>query len=309
MRALRRLLAPGRDLVTAITVGFIGVGRLGLPLAQSLLADGHQLVIPARGRSEELVAQGAVLSEDGTCRAVAKAAEVVFCCLPSVGALEQAMTGDDGVLAAGSGPTVFEMSTLPIETKRMIRDLLVQQGGDLMDAPVSGTPPMAAAKIAVIYSSGTQSVHDRYQGLLKAMSPASVYVGEFGGGTKMKYIAQFLATVHVTAAVEAMVLAELAGMDLGQVASIISASPGAVSGQFQIRAPMIANRRFEGQLVTVEATLKDVSQVIQFAADVGAPTDLLQVVSGRYNKLAEAGELQAEPAKLFAALLAEAGKR
>lgn len=296
--------------MTDSKIGFIGVGRLGFPLASSLVDAGYPVICTSRGHSEALVAKGATVPGDGTARAVAEAADVVFTCMPSVAALDQAMTGEDGVLATtGGAPVVFEMSTLPLQAKRPIRDRLVARGGELMDAPVSGTPPMAAAKIAVIYSSGDRAIYDRYEHLVKAMSPANVYVGEFGAGTKMKYVAQFLATIHVTAAVEAMAFAELAGLDLAEVAKVISSSPGAVSGQFQIRAPMIVERRFEGQLVTVEATLKDVAQVMQYSAEIGGPIDLLTVVSERFNKLAAADELQAEPAKLFVSIMDEAGRK
>lgn len=291
---------------TVSTVGFIGVGRLGYPMAVSLLEAGYPVVCTARGRSAELISKGATIPGDGTPRAVAEAADVVLTCLASVASLEQVVQGENGLLAADRAPVVFEMSTLPLEAKRAACERLAARGGGLLDAPISGTPPMAAAKIAVIYSSGDRGAHDKYEAVLKAMAPASVYVGEFGAGTKMKYVAQFLATIHATATCEAMAYAELAGMDLAEVAKVISASPGATSGQFQIRAPMIVGGRFEGQLVTVDTMLKDVDQVLEYGTEIGAPTDMLSIVHQRFHELAERGDGQAEPAKLYPALLEEA---
>lgn len=291
------------------TVGFVGVGRLGFPLAAALVGAGHTVVCPARGRSDELTARGATIAGDGTPRAVADVADVVFTCLASADALEEAVFGPAGLAAANQPLKLIDLSTIPIDLKQRIRDRLAEAGGELLDAPVSGTPPMAAAKIAVVYGSGDQALYQEVEHLITDMAPNSVYVGEFGTGTKMKLVAQFLATIHVTATAQAMVFAKLAGLDLGTVANVIAASPGAVSGQFQIRAPMIAKGQFDGQLVTVETMLKDVDAILDYAAEVGAPTDLVSIVGERYHKLAADGEGASEPGKLFLKLLEEAAAR
>jgi 3-hydroxyisobutyrate dehydrogenase-like beta-hydroxyacid dehydrogenase len=219
-----------------------------------------------------------------------------------VSAFEEVLEGHDGILRAASVPTLLEVSTLPLEVKVSARKKLISANSRMLDAPVSGTPPMVELSMAMIYASGDRDVYLKYEKVLQAMSPHVTFVGSLLSGSKYKFVAQFLATIHVTAAVEAMVFAQRAGLDLDQVSKLISASPGATSGQFQIRSPMIAAGQFEGRLVTVDMLLKDVDEVMAYAEGIGVPTDLLAIVSGHYHRLADAGEGDAEPAKLFQAL-------
>lgn len=288
--------------MSALTVGFIGVGRLGLPLARGLLDNGFAVVTTKRGRSDELVAAGGSIAGDGSPRDVAEAADVIVTCLPSSSAFEDVLDGADGILRTHPTPPVIEASTLPLTAKQDARKKLADNDSQLLDAPVSGTPPMVAMKIAMIYASGDHDLYMKYEELLQAMCPKVKYVGTALNGSKIKFVAQYLATIHVTAAVEAMVYAARAGLDLTEVSELISASPGAVSGQFQIRAPLIAAGKFEGKLVTVDMMLKDVDEVVAYGNEIGAPTDLLAIVAEHYHRLSDAGHGGAEPAALFRAL-------
>lgn len=286
-----------------LTVGFIGVGRLGLPLACRLIDKGFTVVTTKRGRSDELIAAGGSIAGDGSPRDVAEAASVIVTCMPSSSAFEDVLDGPDGILRASTTPLVIEASTLPLKVKESARKKLVDNGYQFIDAPVSGTPPMVEMQIAMIYASGDRDLYLQYEDLIQAMCPKVKYVGTGLNGSKIKFVAQFLATIHVTAAVEAMVYAHQAGLDLTEVSELISASPGAVSGQFQVRAPMIAAGDFEGKLVTVDMTLKDIDQVIAYGNEIGAPTDLSTVVAEHYHRLSDAGHGDVDPAALFRALI------
>lgn len=288
------------------TVGFIGLGRLGSPLAANLLDAGRDVVCCARGRSDELVAKGARIPGDGSPRAVAEAADFVLTCLPSEASLQEVIGGEDGVLAAGRPTLVVELSTFAIPFKREQRDALVAAGGELLDCPVSGTPPMAAAREAVVFASGDREAFGRAEPVLKDLTPKTVYVGEFGAATNMKYVANFLAFVHVTVAAEAMAFAGAVGLDQNMVAKLISASPGATSGQFSIRAPLMAEGRFESTLVTVDMMRKDLELITAQARDAGASARLLEVVKELYDDMAQAGDGDSDPAKLSAVLLERA---
>jgi putative dehydrogenase len=291
--------------MSGTTVGFIGVGRLGFPLACALLDAGFTVVCTGRGRAAELTARGAVVAGDGSARAVAEAADVIVTCLPSAGSLEEVTTGADGVLAAENVPPLVEASTLAITDKARVREHFVARGAELFDAPVSGTPAMVEAKIAVIFASGDQDQYERFADVFRAMSPNGRYVGEFGTGTKIKLVAQYLALVHVTAAVEAMAYAQSAGLDLAQVAEVISASPGAASGQFTIRAPLMAARKFDGRLTTVAMALKDLEEVISYGDELGASLELIRAADRHYRRAEAEGHADADPAKLFDVLVAD----
>ncbi len=279
--------------------GFVGLGRLGLPLAVRMLNAGTRIVGCARGRSQEFVAAGGAIAGDGSVRAVAEAADVIFSCLPTKESLEDAILGLDGVLSApGPVPIVVEMSTIPLDAKRRLRDEIIGRGGDMLDCPVSGTPMMAETGHAVIYSSGTEATYHRVADTIRQASPNGQFVGDFGEATKLKYVAQILVFTHISAAAEAMAFARVIGLDPDLVVKMISQSPGAASGQFNIRGPLIAAGEFEGRLVTVDMTVEGLEQISEYAAETGASTPLLSVVSGLFDELVERGHGDNDPGKL-----------
>lgn len=281
------------------TIGFIGLGRMGLPFAVNLAGAGYDVAGCKRGRSEELVAAGGSVAGDGSARAVAEAADVVFTCVPDDAALEAVVGGEDGILAAdGTAPVVIELSTVSIPAMERLREQLRAGGGELLDCPVSGTPPMAEAKKAVIFVSGDRATHERVSDVIAAIAPANVFVGDVGAGTNFKYVANLLAFVHVTAAAEAMAFAKAVGLDLKTVAAVISQSPGATSGQFNIRAPLIAEGNFESTLVTVDMMREVCEQICARADEVGASTPLVKVVRDLYEEMAAQGEGGSDPGKL-----------
>ena len=121
---------------------------------------------------------------------------------------------------------------------------------------------MAMNKQAVVFASGDKPAYDAVKPAIDALAPKNVFVGGVGAGTNFKYVANLLAFVNVTAAIEAMAFASKAGLDLNLVAGVISQSPGATSGQFNIRAPMIAQGNFESRLVTVDQMREVADQIV-----------------------------------------------
>lgn len=279
-------------------LGFVGLGRLGLPVAQRLLEAGHRVVCCRRGRSQELVVLGATVPGDGSLRAVVEAADVVFSCLPG-SAVGPVLGGEDGVLAAdGPLPIVVELSTAPILEKETLRARLVERGGDLLDCPVSGTPAMVAAGVAVIYASGDRAAYDTVEQLLRVVSPGTEYVGDLGTGTRMKYVANLLVLAHVTATAEAMALAAALELDLDSVVQLVSRSPAAASGQFGIRGPMIAAGHFDGKLVEIRDVRENLEQVTQAGREVGLHLPLTSTAKALFDEMGDRGEDGNDPAKL-----------
>jgi 3-hydroxyisobutyrate dehydrogenase-like beta-hydroxyacid dehydrogenase len=283
------------------TVGFIGLGRLGSVLAGALVDAGYPMVCAGRGRSAELAAKGAAIAGDGSPRAVAEAAEIVLTCLPGDG-FAAAFEGDDGVLAACSATLVVDLSTAPLGEKMRIRGRLEEVDGHLLDCPISGTPAMAAAKKSVVYASGDPVAYERVAAILTELSPGVAFVGEFGAGSRMKYVANLLVLVHVAAAGEAMALAAALDLDLEMVVELLSRSPAATSGQFQVRAPLIAAGAYEGRMVTAADAFENLEQITAAAREVGAHVPLATVVRELIERLCTGGDADSDPAKLAALL-------
>ena len=279
------------------TIGVIGLGRMGIPFAQSLIEAGYDVVGPRRGRSDELTAAGGRIAGDGSLKAVAQDARTLITCVQDDDHLEAVFEGIR--LSEGDLPTVIEMSTVSIPLMEKLRAELQARNGDLLDCPVSGTPDMAAAKQAVVFASGDKARYDAVRPTIDAVAPKNVFVGGIGAGTNFKYVANLLAFVNVTAAIEAMAFASKAGLNLELVAGVISQSPGATSGQFNIRAPMIAQGNFESRLVTVDQMREVADQIVAHGAEIGAATPLIAKVKELYDAFAAQGENDSDPAKLF----------
>ena len=279
-------------------IGIIGIGRIGYAVAASLLTAGHTVVCCDRGRSAQLVAEGARIAGDGSPRAVAEASDVVFTCLPAdgVSAIGQ---GPHGILAAGGRlPLVVEISTAPAAVKKQLREELLERDGDLLDCPISGTPDMVAARTAVLYASGDFDTYRSAAELLRVVSPATTYVGEVGAGTAMKYVANLLAIVHAAVTAEAMAFATALGLDPTTVAEVVARSPAATSGQFAIRAPLIAEERYAGTLVTVRDSREVLGQIGSAARDVGVSVPLTTAARRVFGQLGDEGGDDDDPAAL-----------
>jgi len=138
------------------------------------------------------------------------------------------MAGQGGIASSnGEGQIVIECSTLPIEVKARGEAQLGAQGKILLDCPVSGTGAQAASKDLVVFASGDEAAFERCREVLAGMSRGQKYVGAFGNGSRMKFIANHLVTIHNLAAAEAFVLGEMAGLDPALVFDVLADSAGA----------------------------------------------------------------------------------
>jgi L-threonate 2-dehydrogenase len=216
-------------------------------------------------------------------RDVAEKAEILITSLPNVDAFEQAMAGQGGIASSnGTGQIVIECSTLPIEVKAWGEVQLAAQGKILLDCPVSGTGAQAARKDLVVFASGDEAACERCREVFAGMSRAQKYVGAFGNGSRMKFIANHLVTIHNLAAAEAFVLGEMAGLDPALVYDVIADSAGS-SRMFQIRGPMMVRGQYDEPTATMTTHLKDLDIIGKFAADLHCPTPLFTTAAQFYH--------------------------
>jgi len=121
---------------------------------------------------------------------------------------------------------VVECSTLSLEDKQSAYDALYQVGTVLLDCPISGTGAQAQTKDLSIYVSGDELASKQCQTIFDAMANHTFYVGEFGNGSKMKFVANVLVHIHNVASAEAMVLGLKAGLDPESVFNVVKAGAG-----------------------------------------------------------------------------------
>jgi len=264
-------------------VGIIGIGIMGTAMMRNLVKDGFEVV----GYDIAEVAMARLIESGGIAAAsprdVAEKTEILITSLPNVDAFEQVMTGQGGVASSnGMGQIVIESSTLPIEVKARGEAQLAAQGKILLDCPVSGTGAQAASRDLVVFASGNEAAFERCHQVLAGISRAQKYVGAFGNGSRMKFIANHLVTIHNLAAAEAIVLGEMAGLDPALVFDVIGDSAGS-SRMFQIRGPMMVRGQYDEPTATMTTHLKDLDIIGKFAADLHCPTPLFATATQIYH--------------------------
>jgi len=263
-------------------VGVIGLGIMGSAMMRNLLKDGFSVVgydvAPPATRALEEAGGAAAASP----RDVAEQAAVVITSLPTGTAFQAVMTGPDGVAAAaGSGQVVIDTCTLPVELKRAAHDALAQRGKILLDCPVSGTGAQAVRKDLVVFGSGDRAAFERVRPVLQGISRSQKYLGAFGNGSKMKFVANLLVNIHNTAAAEALVLGMKAGLAPQLVYETLQDS-AATSRMLQVRGPLMVAGEYDAPTATVDLQLKDLAIIGQFAADLRCPTPLFTLAAQLY---------------------------
>jgi 3-hydroxyisobutyrate dehydrogenase-like beta-hydroxyacid dehydrogenase len=266
--------------MTQQTVGMIGLGIMGSAMSYNLLRAGVRVVgydLAPRARAEHKRAGGAAARSP---REVAKRADVIITSLPSARALGEVAA--ELAKSAKRGTVVVETSTLPIGVKTTARDALAKRGVILLDCPLSGTGAQARAKDLLIYVSGERRAYDRIAPVLPAFTSANYYVGPFGDGSKMKFVANLLVAIHNVAAAEAMVLGMKAGLDPAMILKVVAGGAGG-SRMFQVRGPMMVKGDYSEATMKNEVWQKDMTIIGDFARELDCPTPLFAASAPIYN--------------------------
>jgi 3-hydroxyisobutyrate dehydrogenase len=288
-------------------VGIVGIGIMGTAMMRNLVTDGFEVVgyDIAEQAMARLAKAGGITAASP--RDVAEKADIVITSVPSVDAFEQVIAGQGGIASSnGKGQIVIECSTLPIDVKARGEAQLAAQGKILLDCPVSGTGAQAATKDLVVFVSGDEAAFEHCREVLAGISRAQKYVGTFGNGSRMKFIANHLVTIHNLATAEALVLGKMAGLDPALVYDVIADSAGS-SRMFQIRGPMMVAGQYDEPTATMTTHLKDLDIIGKFAADLHCPTPLFTTAVQYYYAGVAQGRGSQDTAALCAVLEKLAG--
>jgi 3-hydroxyisobutyrate dehydrogenase-like beta-hydroxyacid dehydrogenase len=260
-------------------VGIVGLGIMGSAIAEHLMRAGHAVI----GYDLQASRLRALRVAGGTSARnvsdVGRAARIVITSLPSSEALAQ--SADQIATAERRPQIVVETSTLPIDVKQRARKQLHARGVELLDCPISGTGAQARNKDIIVYASGARSAYGRITKVLDAFTRAHYYVGPFGTGSKVKFVANLLVAVHNVAAAEALVLAMKAGLDAGKVLRLVSEGAGS-SRVLQLRGPMMVKGDYRKATMTLATWQKDMSIIAEFARQVGCKTPLFSTTAPIY---------------------------
>jgi 2-hydroxy-3-oxopropionate reductase len=197
----------------ADTVGFIGLGIMGKPMAKNLIEAGHELVVFNRTQSkaEELAGDGATVA--GSPREVAEQADVIITMLPDSPQVEEVLIGEDGVLEGiKEGALIVDTSTIsPVVTEELAAKVK-EKGASMLDAPVSGGDVGAIEGTLSIMVGGSEEDFERARPLFDAMGKTVTHVGETGAGQVVKAANQIVVALTIEAVSEALVLGSKGGV-------------------------------------------------------------------------------------------------
>ncbi len=289
------------------TVGVIGLGIMGSAMSANLLkADFAVVGYDVEPKQVELLLSRGGIGAD-SCREVAEKAEVIITSLPSISAMQEVLHGKNGLMSTPhSTLVVIETSTFPVETKQEAYDALQVVGSELLDCPLSGTGAQAINKDLIVFASGDQRTCEECGPVFDGFSRGHYYIGEFGTGSRMKFIANLLVTIHNVAAAEALVLARKSGLDPALVLNVISDGAGS-SRMLEVRGPMMVAGNYDEATMKMDIYQKDISIINAFASDLQCPTPLMTAASEVYKAGLAQGLAKQDTASVCAVLEQMAG--
>lgn len=280
-------------------LGFIGLGLMGRPMCQRLLAAGYALTVWNRsaGKLASLTAQGARSAESPA--AVARASDIVMLCVTDQRAAESVLFGDDGVASGGTpGKLVVDFSSIaPDSARAFAARLEAECGMGLVDAPVSGGTAGAEQGTLAIMAGGKAEHIDRARPVVAHLSQRFTRMGEAGAGQVTKLCNQVIVGCLFPVIAEAVRLAEAAGVDA-------NALPQALKGGFADSLPLqvfgarMAARNFDPPLGTVSVMLKDLENAAAVAQARRLSLPMAHAAAQLYRRLVARGRAEREPSEL-----------
>jgi len=286
------------------SVAVVGLGIMGGAIARNLIAAGFRVggfdVDKVRGAA----AASSGVAVRGSAAEAADDAELVLTSLPSVEALEATVEA----LAAKRRPGLIlaEVSTFPIEAKERARDRLAAAGIVAHDCPLSGTGAQAVTRDLALFGSGDEAAFARCRDAFAGFARVSHYLGAFGNGSRMKFVANLLVAVHNAAAAEAIVLGTKAGLDPARILEVISSGAG-TSRIFELRGPMMAKGIYTPPTATMHVLQKDSAIIGDFARALGVATPMLDAAAPLYDEAEAQGYAEEDVGAVHAVLARRAG--
>ena len=251
------------------TLGFIGIGYMGRPIAQRLLQSGFKLTAYNRHRSkaEELIPYGGSVAE--SIAELSSHCNVVLSCLPNDEAVLEVYRGPDGVFAnAHRGSLVIEMSTVYPKTSEELSRLGAERGVDVLDVTISGSTPAAEQGALTLFGGGDSGCFAAADSIFRVIARKYFYLGPSGSGATMKLVVNTLLGIGMQAIAEAVELGEKAGLDRSRLLEVLSQTAvvaPAHLGKLQRAMTGDYSPQFPLRLMN-----KDFGLILNLAAEVGA---------------------------------------
>jgi 3-hydroxyisobutyrate dehydrogenase-like beta-hydroxyacid dehydrogenase len=282
-------------------VGVIGLGIMGSAMSGNLAKKGFKVFgydISPKARAALKRAGGFPVDSISQIKP-----GIIITSLPSAAALHSVCSQIEG-----KGAVVIETSTLPIKDKVKARNTLKRKGITLLDCPLSGTGSQARAGDLVVFGSGDKKSFSKVVSTLKGFSRGHHYLGEFGNGSKMKYVANLMVAIHNVSAGEAFALGIKAGLSPKAIFDVQANSAG-TSRMFQVRGPMMVKGRYDDVTMKNEVWQKDMKIIGDYARSLGVATPTFKASAGVYKAAMAQGFARQDTGAVCAVLERMSGVR
>jgi 2-hydroxy-3-oxopropionate reductase len=285
-----------------LTVGFIGLGLMGKPMAKNLLKAGFPLVVHSRsqGPVNELLALGAKAAMSPA--DVARQCEVIITMLPDSPDVQRVLAGPQGVFeATPSGAVLIEMSTISPMVARELATQAAARGAIMLDAPVSGGEIGAIEGTLVIMVGGDVAALERVRPILAGMGKRIVHIGDSGAGQICKVCNQLAIGAALAAVGEAFALARKAGVDPAKVREALLGG-FAASRVLEVHGQRVLDRNYKPGF-KARMYQKDMRIVLDTARAYDVPMPVSAVVQQLVNALIAAGHREDDYSMLASVIL------
>jgi 3-hydroxyisobutyrate dehydrogenase len=278
------------------TIGFIGLGNMGTPMAGNLLKAGHRLQVHdlAAARTAALAAEGAAVV--GGAAETASGADAVITMLPAGAQVADIYLGSGGLIeAAAPGTLLIDCSTIDVATARRVAAAAELRGLAMLDAPVSGGMAGAEAATLTFMVGGEPAAFEKAQPLLAAMGKAMILAGPPGAGQAAKICNNLILGISMIGVAEAFVLAERLGLDRQKLFDIASKSSGqcwSMTAYCPVPGPVPsspANRGYRPGFAA-QMMLKDLLLAGEAADAAGLDLPLGGAAADTYDAFVKAGQ-------------------
>jgi len=288
------------------SLGFVGIGRMGAPMAQRLLAAGYRLTIFDTNEAAlaPLVAKGA--SRADSPRAVADAAAIVLMSLPMPDVVTAVGLGKDGLIEGSAVRIVIDLSTTGPQAAKKLASGLATRSIATLDCPVSGGVAGATKGSLALMVAGDAGRYDEARPILDHLGK-QFYVGpEPGMAQTMKVINNLVSVTALVVTSEALVMGVKAGLDPDMVVQVINAGTGR-SNASEVKIPNFVLSRSFGFGFALGLSAKDIRLCLEEAEHLGVPMAVGQSVRNFLNHAAETLGYQADMTEMIRVIEKEAG--
>ncbi len=282
------------------TLGFIGLGVMGYPMAGHLVSAGHDVTVYNRTAavSERFVAEHPSATRATTPAEAASGADVVFLIVGNDDSVRSVALGDDGVVAAmPQGSVLVDHTTASATIALELGEAAQSRNIEVIDGPVSGGESGAQNGVLTIMCGGTEDAFATVEPIMAAYSGTRTLIGPLGSGQKTKMINQIAIAGLLQGLSEALNFGSLAGLDMEKVLATISAG-AAGSWQMVNRGQTMVDDSFDFGFA-VEWMIKDLGIALTEAERLGAPTPITSQVAAFYDELHAAGEARSDTSVLI----------